>query len=149
MGYMYTAEWRVDAKRHEVKDLSLTTLRRQLAESRALLRPHLRFYQIHSATIERAIEIGIFDTVQATWNLLERSAGPILAEAHEAGLGVMVKEALANGRLTARGDVPSLLKISERRGSHRTRLRLKRCLRSTGRTSCSAERQPSKPCVPI
>jgi hypothetical protein len=28
-------------------------------------------------------------------------------------------------------------------------LRLKRCLRSTGRTSCSAERQPSKPCVPI
>jgi aryl-alcohol dehydrogenase-like predicted oxidoreductase len=41
--------------------------------------------------------------VQATWNLHERSAGPALAAAHEAGLGVIVKEALANGRLTARG----------------------------------------------
>ena len=55
-------------------------------------------------TIERALEVGGFDTVQATWNLLERSAGPALAEAHDAGLGVIVKEALANGRLTARGD---------------------------------------------
>jgi aryl-alcohol dehydrogenase-like predicted oxidoreductase len=54
--------------------------------------------------------------VQATWNLLERSAGPMLAEAHSAGLGVIVKEALANGRLTSRGDVPSLLELSERRG---------------------------------
>jgi aryl-alcohol dehydrogenase-like predicted oxidoreductase len=50
-------------------------------------------------TIERALEVGGFDTVQATWNLLERSAGPALAAAHEAGLGVIVKEALANGRL--------------------------------------------------
>jgi aryl-alcohol dehydrogenase-like predicted oxidoreductase len=68
-------------------------------------------------TIERALEVGIFDTVQATWNLLERSAGPMLAEAHSAGLGVIVKEALANGRLTSRGDVPSLLELSERRGA--------------------------------
>jgi aryl-alcohol dehydrogenase-like predicted oxidoreductase len=66
-------------------------------------------------TIERALEIRIFDTVQATWNLLERSAGPMLAEAHAAGLGVIVKEALANGRLTARGDVPTLLEVAERR----------------------------------
>lgn len=44
----------------------------------------------------------LFDTVQATWNLLETSAGSALARAHEAGLGVLVKEALANGRLTAR-----------------------------------------------
>src|SRR5919198_2498668 len=55
-------------------------------------------------TIERALEVGGFDAVQATWNLHERSAGPALAAAHEAGLGVIVKEALANGRLTARGD---------------------------------------------
>jgi aryl-alcohol dehydrogenase-like predicted oxidoreductase len=152
-GYTYTAAWRVDAEHHEVKDLSVTTLRRQLAESRALLGSHLRLYQIHSATlesgvlddravleelkrlretglavgltvtgarqaetIERALEIRIFDTVQATWNLLERSAGPMLAEAHAAGLGVIVKEALANGRLTARGDVPTLLEVAERRG---------------------------------
>jgi aryl-alcohol dehydrogenase-like predicted oxidoreductase len=59
------------------------------------------------ATIQRASEIEangapLFGTVQATWNLLEPSAGPALAEAHDAGLGVIIKEALANGRLTAR-----------------------------------------------
>jgi aryl-alcohol dehydrogenase-like predicted oxidoreductase len=52
---------------------------------------------------ELAVEIGAFDTVQATWNLLERSAGSALARAHSAGLGIIVKEALANGRLTADG----------------------------------------------
>ncbi len=46
-----------------------------------------------------------FRCVQATWNLLEPSAGPALAEAHDAGWGVIVKEAVANGRLTPRGDV--------------------------------------------
>jgi aryl-alcohol dehydrogenase-like predicted oxidoreductase len=60
------------------------------------------------ATIERAIEVGGFDSVQSTWNLLERSAGPALAAAHAAGMGVIIKEALANGRLTDRGDVPAL-----------------------------------------
>jgi aryl-alcohol dehydrogenase-like predicted oxidoreductase len=55
----------------------------------------------------RALEIevdgeSIFDTVQATWNLLERSAEPALRAASERGMGVIVKEALANGRLTAR-----------------------------------------------
>ena len=48
--------------------------------------------------------VRLFGAVQATWNLLEPSAGPALQEAHEAGLGVIVKEALANGRLTARDD---------------------------------------------
>jgi aryl-alcohol dehydrogenase-like predicted oxidoreductase len=50
-------------------------------------------------TIEHALEVGGFDTVQATWNLFERSAGPALAAAHDEGLGVIVKEALANGRV--------------------------------------------------
>jgi aryl-alcohol dehydrogenase-like predicted oxidoreductase len=56
-------------------------------------------------TIRRALEIdpSPFRTVQATWNVLEPSAGGALAEAHAAGWGVLVKEALANGRLTARG----------------------------------------------
>jgi aryl-alcohol dehydrogenase-like predicted oxidoreductase len=153
-GYTYTAGWQVEAEQHEVKDLSVTTLRRQLAESRELLGPHLRLYQIHSATLEsgvlddrvvldelrrvrdgglaigltvtgaqqaetiaRALEVGIFDTVQATWNLLERSAGPILASARRAGLRVIVKEGLANGRLTSRGDVPPLLEAAERVGA--------------------------------
>lgn len=58
--------------------------------------------------IERALEVGGFDTIQATWNLLERAAGSALAAAHAAGVGVIVKEALANGRLTARGTVEEL-----------------------------------------
>ncbi len=44
----------------------------------------------------------LFDTVQATYNLLEPSVGPMLETAHENGMGVIVKEALANGRLTER-----------------------------------------------
>jgi aryl-alcohol dehydrogenase-like predicted oxidoreductase len=44
----------------------------------------------------------LFDSVQATWNLMERSVEPALQEAHAAGMGVIVKEALANGRLTDR-----------------------------------------------
>jgi aryl-alcohol dehydrogenase-like predicted oxidoreductase len=54
--------------------------------------------------IRAALEVRIdgvdpFACVQATWNLLEPSAGEALAEAHDAGWGVIVKEALANGRL--------------------------------------------------
>jgi aryl-alcohol dehydrogenase-like predicted oxidoreductase len=127
-GYTYTGGWRVGAPVHEVKDLSVATLRRQFAESREQLGLPLRLYQIHSATldsgalddpavledlarlrasgvsicvtvtcpkqaetIERALEVGGFDAAQATWNLLERAAGSALAEAHGAGVGVMVK----------------------------------------------------------
>jgi aryl-alcohol dehydrogenase-like predicted oxidoreductase len=49
----------------------------------------------------------LFDTVQATWNLLERSCGSILQTASQTGMGVIVKEALANGRLTDRNDMPA------------------------------------------
>jgi aryl-alcohol dehydrogenase-like predicted oxidoreductase len=155
-GYTYTADWRVDAEDHEIKDLSVATLRRQLGETRALLGEHLALYQIHSATlesgvlddaavrddlarlredgvriglsvtgagqadtVERALEVGGFDAVQATWNLHERSATTALAAAHEAGLGVIVKEALANGRLTARGapDDGPLVAAARERGT--------------------------------
>ncbi|MCE7003409.1 aldo/keto reductase [Kibdelosporangium philippinense] len=55
-------------------------------------------------TIRRAFDIEVsgrrlFSAVQSTWNLLETSAGPALAEAHEAGARVMLKEVMANGRL--------------------------------------------------
>ena len=150
-GYTYTADWRIDVDEHEVKDLSVGTLRRQLGETRALIGEHLALYQIHSATIEsgvlddaevreelsrlreagvrigftatgprqaatieHALEVGGFDAVQATWNLHERSATDALAAAHEAGLGVIVKEALANGRLTARGDANGPLTAAAR-----------------------------------
>ncbi|TFI44492.1 aldo/keto reductase [Rhodococcus sp. 1R11] len=56
----------------------------------------------HQADVVRAaLEIGVFSSVQSTWNPLEPSAAPALAEAHEAGWFVVVKEAMANGRLVA------------------------------------------------
>jgi aryl-alcohol dehydrogenase-like predicted oxidoreductase len=63
-------------------------------------------------TLDKALQVRIdgqrvFDCVQATWNLLETSAGPALARAHAAGMGVIVKEALANGRLTDRNRDPA------------------------------------------
>ena len=145
-GYTYTADWRVDAETHEVKDHSLATFRRQYGESRAILGDWPRLYQVHSATLEsgilddravlaelaavrdaglvvgltlsgpaqadtlrRALEVEVdgvnpFRCVQATWNLLEPSVGAALAEAHRAGWGVIVKEAVANGRLAAPTD---------------------------------------------
>jgi aryl-alcohol dehydrogenase-like predicted oxidoreductase len=60
-----------------------------------------------------------FSTVQATWNLLESSAGAALAEAHDAGWIVIIKEALANGRLTPAADggaPPVLAEIAGARG---------------------------------
>ncbi|UOE43872.1 aldo/keto reductase [Agromyces larvae] len=44
-----------------------------------------------------------FSAVQATWNLLEPSAGPALSRARDAGWLVVVKEAVANGRLAPAG----------------------------------------------
>ncbi|MEU6789608.1 aldo/keto reductase [Nonomuraea angiospora] len=66
-------------------------------------------------TIDRAVEVGLFDTVQATWNLLEPSAGPALDRAHRAGLGVIVKEGVANGRLTAHAAPDALARAARER----------------------------------
>jgi aryl-alcohol dehydrogenase-like predicted oxidoreductase len=160
-GYAYTANWRVDAERHEVKELSAQQLRRQWRETQELLGDHVRLYQIHSATldsgvlddtavrdglaelraagiaiglsvtgpqqaatIERGLEVGGFDAVQATWNLHERSAETALARAHDAGLRVYVKEALANGRLTARGTSGTLSETARELGTTEDRLAL-------------------------
>lgn len=46
----------------------------------------------------------LFDCVQATWNIQEQSAGEALLEAKEAGMDVIIKEAMANGRLLAGTD---------------------------------------------
>ena len=143
-GYTYTAGWSTTAAQHEVKDHSLATFERQLAESLDRLGKYLSVYQIHSVTAEsktleddalidaiarlrergisaglsvsgprqdvairRAIEVRrdghrVFDFVQATWNVLERGAESALADAQSAGMQVVVKEVLANGRLTSR-----------------------------------------------
>ncbi|MFI2643657.1 aldo/keto reductase [Streptomyces sp. NPDC018610] len=154
-GYTYTADWRTDADRHEVKDHGPATYERQRAESAALLGDRLDLYQIHSVTPDSAaltdkdlharladaaahgLTIGfstsgpaqadavraaldvtvdgspLFRTVQSTYNALETSAGPALAEAHDAGLTVIVKEGMANGRL-AGPDAPEALRAVAR-----------------------------------
>lgn len=76
-------------------------------------------------TVRRAVDlrfdgVPLFSAVQATWNLMERSAEPGLREAHDAGLAVLVKEPLANGRLTPRGDAGQagpLRAVADRLGS--------------------------------
>ena len=68
-------------------------------------------------TIERAVALGMFDAVQATWNLHERAAGPALGRAHDAGLDVIVKEALANGRLGPRAPAAELAAAARELGS--------------------------------
>ena len=60
-------------------------------------------------TVRRALAVRrggtpLFAAVQATWNPLEPSCGEALAEAHASGVRVIVKEALANGRLAPGGD---------------------------------------------
>jgi aryl-alcohol dehydrogenase-like predicted oxidoreductase len=150
-GYTYVGDWRVGpGVVHEVKDHSLGALRRQYAETRAVLGDHLDLYQIHSATresgvlddqavldelrrirdadgiaigltvsgpnqaevIRDALERDVFSTVQGTWNLLEPSAGPALADAAAAGWRVIVKEAMANGRLAADGPAAARLALA-------------------------------------
>jgi aryl-alcohol dehydrogenase-like predicted oxidoreductase len=147
-GYIYTADWKVDAPVNEVKEHTLAVLRRQRQESEAALDGYLSLYQVHSATLESGIlenravleelmrfhenglAIGLtvsgvaqaetveqalqvvvdgrplFQCVQVTWNLLEPSAGSVLKFARPIGMGVIVKEALANGLLTGKNHDP-------------------------------------------
>ncbi|NLG73319.1 MAG: aldo/keto reductase [Chloroflexi bacterium] len=62
-------------------------------------------------TLEKAMEVRmdgvpLFGCVQVTWNLLEPSTGPVLEQASREGWGIIVKEALANGRLTEKNTDP-------------------------------------------
>ncbi|RBM23953.1 aldo/keto reductase [Streptomyces sp. PT12] len=157
-GYTYTADWRVDAEVHEVKDHGAPTFDRQYAQTRALLGDRLDLYQIHSVTpespalndpavldrlarlaadgvtvglstsgpgqadaIRAALEVTVegrplFGAVQSTFNVLEPSAGPALAEAHAAGLTVIAKEVMANGRLAPPGAPPALRRVADEHG---------------------------------
>jgi aryl-alcohol dehydrogenase-like predicted oxidoreductase len=72
-------------------------------------------------TLERALALRVdgrplWSAVQATWNLYERSVEPALRAAKDAGLRVLVKEALANGRLASPAAPPSLLQAAARHG---------------------------------
>ncbi len=149
-GYTYTADWKVEAERHEIKDHSLQVLKKQWQESKKLL-PFLKLYQIHSATFEsgvledeevlsylaelkgHGVKIGLslsgleqpkvlelammirvdgehlFDCAQATYNVLEQSMENVLSAAAASGMGIIIKEALANGRLTKKNNAAHFL----------------------------------------
>jgi aryl-alcohol dehydrogenase-like predicted oxidoreductase len=72
--------------------------------------------------IRRALSVTVdgqqlFTEAEVTWNLLEPSVGPAAAEAAAAGWAILVKEAVANGRLTAAGAPPtSLTALAAERG---------------------------------
>ena len=80
-------------------------------------------------TLDKALAIErdgtlLFNAVQATWNILEPSAGEALKAAHDAGMRVIVKEALANGRLSPRNEAPEfaekqrvLAALAEKKGN--------------------------------
>jgi len=60
-------------------------------------------------TLRRALSVTVgdeplFGAAQVTWNLLEPSVAPAAADAAQAGWAVLVKEAVANGRLAPAGN---------------------------------------------
>jgi aryl-alcohol dehydrogenase-like predicted oxidoreductase len=71
-----------------------------------------------SDAIRRGLDVTVdgsplFTSIESTWNLLEPSAGPALAEAADAGVTVIVKEAVANGRLTSGAHDPAAAVAAE------------------------------------
>jgi len=147
-GYTYVANFDATAKIHEVKEHSLSKLNEQWGVSKALL-PHLKVYQIHSATldtgvlenksvldqlaflkaehnikmgitttganqvevIKKALDIEIegqalFDAFQVTYNVLDQSLKDISDVLVREGKSIIVKEALANGRLFRNKNYP-------------------------------------------
>jgi len=140
-GYTYVANFDKNAKIHEVKEHSVLKLNEQWNVSKGFL-PHLKVYQIHSATFETGVlenqeilerlaflkdeydlEIGItttganhvevlkkaldvsvnseqlFDAFQVTYNILDQSINSISDELKNQNKSIIIKEALANGRL--------------------------------------------------
>mmetsp|Transcript_7519 Transcript_7519/g.16319 ORF Transcript_7519/g.16319 Transcript_7519/m.16319 type:complete len:351 (+) Transcript_7519:107-1159(+) len=55
----------------------------------------------------------LFDSVQCTYNILEQRPGPALMEAHNAGMDIIIKEGLANGRALL---YPKLAEMARRVG---------------------------------
>jgi aryl-alcohol dehydrogenase-like predicted oxidoreductase len=64
---------------------------------------------LQATTLRRALDTTVdgeplFSAAEVTWNLLEPSVGGAAAEAAEAGWAILIKEAVANGRLAPGGD---------------------------------------------
>ncbi|WP_055443473.1 aldo/keto reductase [Lacinutrix himadriensis] len=152
-GYTYVANFDANAKVHEVKEHSLEKLKEQWEVSNAFL-PHLKIYQIHSATLETGIlnntdvlkhlaflkneyntQIGItttgsnqlevikkaldvsvegkqlFDGFQITYNILDQSLEAIAKELVQQDKKIIIKEAVANGRIFRNSKYPEYAKL--------------------------------------
>lgn len=152
-GYTYTANFDPNAKIHEVKEHSLAKLNEQWNFSKQLL-PHLKVYQIHSATLETGVlenkdvldklaflkneynlKIGIttsgtnqvevikkgldvlvdggplFDIFQVTYNFLDQSLLTVSEELIQKNKSIIIKEALANGRIFSNKNYPHYNKM--------------------------------------
>ncbi|HEU4491966.1 MAG TPA: aldo/keto reductase [Jiangellales bacterium] len=71
--------------------------------------------------VRRALEVDVagaplFSWVESTWNVLEPSVGPALVEAASAGWTVVLKEVVANGRLTPSGSEPAAESVAAAEG---------------------------------
>lgn len=152
-GYTYVADWQLNYNgKHEIKEHSLEKLIEQWETSKALL-PNLKYYQIHSATLDSSvlentsvhqklaelstkfdIKIGLsasgvhqseivktalkikvdnqqlFDVFQITYNFLEQSTKEIIKKLYKLNKTIIIKEALANGRIfNKENDILTLL----------------------------------------
>lgn len=147
-GYTYVANFDPNAEVHEVKEHSLKKLNEQWQVSKQLL-PYLKYYQIHSATIESGvlenkavlerlfqlkkeynIEVGLtttgsnqsevlqkgldvhfegnqlFEVFQCTYNVLDLSIHKLGHQILANNKQLIIKEALANGRLFPNTNYP-------------------------------------------
>lgn len=110
-----------ETRRHLGGSLSVYQVHSVTVDSPALTDPHLHRELARLRTsgvriglstsgprqaeaVRRAMDVDVdgeplFTVVQSSWNLLEPSVGPALAEAASRGASVVIKECLANGRL--------------------------------------------------
>jgi aryl-alcohol dehydrogenase-like predicted oxidoreductase len=70
--------------------------------------------------VQRAVDVQVdgqplFTSIESTWNVLETSAGQALADAADAGCRVIVKEAVANGRLVPGAGDPAQAAVAASR----------------------------------
>ncbi len=154
-GYTYVADFNPTAKVHEIKEHSLNKLNEQWETSKQLL-PNLKYYQIHSATLESGvlenktvldrlfelreeynIKVGLtttgsnqsevlkkalnvhlngvrlFDIFQCTYNILDQSIYELGREIISDKKQLVIKEALANGRLFPHLNYPNYTALYE------------------------------------
>lgn len=78
-GYVYTADWNIQAAEHEVKVHTRDNFLKQWEESKQLLGEYINLYQIHSATLQSGV-LGDTATLDALSKL--KTSGVKIGRAH-------------------------------------------------------------------